>query len=147
MEFWVQTFVSILTIVMGSAGLWSFVAARKERKIAENSKNTGITEAMIQMMMGLGYDQIVTRGLGYISRGWISKDEFEDFDKLFYIPYKVLGGNGLAEKIRNQVEQLPFTNPQLYFELRQNNRQEYGNDGWYSTTPSFSRSSVEQPRL
>lgn len=147
MEFAVQTIVSILTIVMGSAGLWSFLAARRERKAAQNSNDTVRTEAMIQMMMGLGYDQIVTRGLGYISRGWISKDEFEDFDKLFYIPYKILGGNGLAEKIRNQVEQLPFTNPQLYFELRPNNRQEYNSDGWNSPASGFSRTSIEQPRL
>lgn len=144
MQFWAQILVNLVTVTLGSAGLWGYLQSRKQNQVTQDDR----TEAMIQMMMGLGYDQIVTRGLGYISRGWISKDEFEDFDKLFYIPYKVLGGNGLAEKIRNQVEQLPFTNPQLYFELRPNNRQEYNNDGWSASSYNGThRNAIEQPRL
>lgn len=143
MEIWVQALTNILGFILGSAGLWGLIAARKKIRVDKDDR----TEAMAKLMMGLGYDQIVTRGLGYISRGWISKDEFEDFENLFYIPYKVLGGNGLAEKIRNQVAQLPFTNPQLYFELRPNSRQEYNNDGWNGASSGYTRASIEQPRL
>jgi len=39
----------------------------------------------------------------YIDRGHISRDEYEAFEQYLYTPYKELGGNGLADKIKEQV--------------------------------------------
>jgi hypothetical protein len=69
--------------------------------------------------MGLAYDKITHLGMSYIERGWISKDEYEEFRKYLFDPYKDNGGNGVAEAIMNQVSQLPMRSPNKYSELLQ----------------------------
>lgn len=44
----------------------------------------------------------------YINRGYITKDEYEDFVHYLYNPYAKLGGNGLAERIYKDVSDLPL---------------------------------------
>jgi hypothetical protein len=61
--------------------------------------------------MGLAYHNIVDLGMLYINRGSITKDEYEDFRKYFYEPYIALGGNGVAERIMEDVKNLPFNAP------------------------------------
>lgn len=146
MLIWMQTVIlPVLTVFMGSAGLWSYIQGRRQSRTADDTKQAETMEHMKLLIMGLGYDVIVSRGMGYITRGWITKDEYEDFVKLFYTPYKNFGGNGVAEQVMAQVRKLPFNNPRLYFELKQPLQQEYDNDGW--TTSRFDRHSIEQPRL
>lgn len=58
--------------------------------------------------MGLAYDKITYLGLKYIERGWISKDEYEDFRKYFYDPYTEFGGNGMADRIMSEISKLPL---------------------------------------
>lgn len=58
--------------------------------------------------MGLAYDKIVSRGIAFIERGWISKDEYEEYQKYLVEPYKEMGGNGVAERISSEVASLPF---------------------------------------
>lgn len=41
-------------------------------------------------------------------RGYITRDEYENLVDYLYIPYKGLHGNGTAEKIINEVKQLPL---------------------------------------
>lgn len=60
-------------------------------------------------MMGLAYIELMTLGANYINRGSITRDEYEDYRKYFYDPYKELGGNGVAERIMEAVQQLPIT--------------------------------------
>jgi len=139
--------IPILSIVMGSAGLWGYFQNRKKIKKEDSEKQVEDMASMKLLIMGFGYDVIVTRGMSYISRGWVTKDEYEDLVKLFYGPYKSLGGNGLAEQVMKQIDLLPFNNPDQYFELR-HRRQEHKNDGWSSqgTSNNF-RHAIEQPRL
>lgn len=63
---------------------------------------------MGRLLMGLAYDKITTLGLSYIKRGWISKDEYEDFQRYLYEPYKAFGGNGVAERIMTEVSRIPI---------------------------------------
>lgn len=60
------------------------------------------------MMRGLGHDRICCLGECYIKRGCITRDEYENLVDYLYIPYKRLGGNGTAEKVINEVKQLPL---------------------------------------
>lgn len=93
----VQIIITLLVAFIASGGFWSFV-----------TKKSGDKTATTRLMMGIAYDRITTLGLDYIHRGWITKDELEDFRKYFYEPYKALGGNGVAERIMNEVTNLPF---------------------------------------
>jgi hypothetical protein len=63
--------------------------------------------------MGLAYDKIITIGMGYIQRGWVSKDEYEEYLKYLVEPYKEMGGNGVADRIAKDVGALPFRTVQF----------------------------------
>src|SRR5689334_14036995 len=67
--------------------------------------------------MGLSYDKIVTLGMIYLQRGWITKDEYEDYRRYLFEPYKALGGNGVAEKIMDDVSKLPFRSMSKYSQM------------------------------
>ena len=61
-----------------------------------------------QMLLGLGHDRIIYLGTKYIEDGYVTEDEFENLNKYLYEPYKALGGNGTAEKIMDDVRNLPI---------------------------------------
>lgn len=98
MELWLaSSFVTILVALITSTGFWAFIQKRDTlRKSTE------------QLLLGLTYDRIVHLGMKYIDRGFVTKDEYEDLMKFFYKPYKDLGGNGMAERIMNEVSRLPI---------------------------------------
>ena len=96
---YLQMFVTILCSVLASSGLWAYIQKRLDRR-----------DAKTKMILGLAHDRIITLGMGYIKRGWISSDEFEDLKKYLYDPYRELGGNGTAERIMNEVGKLPLRN-------------------------------------
>jgi hypothetical protein len=109
---WLQhALIIIVGSVLGSGGFWKFLEHRNHR----NSANA-------RLMMGIAYDKITTLGLHYIERGWITKDELEEFEKYFFQPYKELGGNGIAERIWNDVRMLPFQTHAQHGEIFTNER-------------------------
>ena len=59
-------------------------------------------------LVGLGHDRIIHLGQEYLERGSLSKSEYENLHDYLYVPYKNLGGNGVAEKIMNEVNKLPI---------------------------------------
>lgn len=95
METWVQVTLTSLAAVTASSGFWAYVMRRDITK-----------SATARLLMGLAYDKLMEKGETYIDRGWISRDEFEDYRKYFFEPYKALGGNGVAERIMNGVSEL-----------------------------------------
>jgi hypothetical protein len=70
--------------------------------------------------MGLAYDKVTILGIAYIERGWITRDELEEYERYFFKPYKDLGGNGVAERIWMEVNKLPFRPHGQYEELFRN---------------------------
>ena len=63
---------------------------------------------------GLAHDRIVSLGMVYIERGWITKDEYENLRDYLYEPYKALGGNGSAKRVMEGVNRLKiFTVPPI----------------------------------
>lgn len=91
----IQIIITVACSVIASSGFWAFMQKRSERKDT-NSK----------LLLGLAHERIVSLGMRYINRGWISEDEFEDLNDYLYIPYKEKGGNGSAERVMNEVKKL-----------------------------------------
>lgn len=91
------TVISIFAAVMASSGFWAFL----QRKTDKN-------DAATKLALGLAHNEIVSQGLAFIERGYIMKDEYDDFVKYLYAPYATFGGNGLAQRIFEQVSDLPI---------------------------------------
>lgn len=95
-----QIVISIIAGIGASSGFWAWF-----------SKRSDVKSATTRLLLGLAHDRIITLGMQHIKKGWITKDEYDDFVKYLYSPYKEFGGNGLSEKIMNEVSQLPFNEP------------------------------------
>lgn len=95
-----EVWVRVIVIIFGSGGFaggfWTFLQSRDTKRNASND-----------ILMALVYDKLTKKGQEYLDRGWISKDELEDYLRYFYKPYKDLGGNGVAERYMVGVKQLP----------------------------------------
>ena len=92
-----DSLILLITAIITSQGIWTIVGAR-----------IGSKSSRIELLKGLAHDRIIHVGRNYIKRGWISYDEYEDFMVYLYEPYAKLGGNGLAEKVIEDVKKLPI---------------------------------------
>lgn len=92
-----ESIITITVAVATSSGFWAFFTKRADKK----SNST-------RLLIGLAHQKIISLGMHYMERGWISKDEYQEFVKHLYNPYKELGGNGLAEKVVHDIQNLPF---------------------------------------
>jgi hypothetical protein len=107
-DVWAQLVLTSLLAVFASSGFWAYVIRRSDKK-----------STTTKLLMGIVYDRLVHLGDRYIDRGWITRDEYEDFLNYFYEPYKALGGNGGAERIMNEVSKLPIRSSRTYDEVFQ----------------------------
>jgi hypothetical protein len=103
---WLQTVVTIVGAVVASSGFWAYMQRKDAKKTQTQT-----------LMLGLAYDKIITMGFTYIERGWITKDEYEDYRQLLYDPYKALGGNGVTERVMAEVSNLPLRSRAKYAEI------------------------------
>jgi hypothetical protein len=103
---WLQLLLTNVFAIVASSGFWAYITSKDKRK-----------DATTQLLMGLSYDKIVTLGMIYIQRGWITKDEYEDYRRYLFEPYKALGGNGVAEKIMDDVSKLPLRSMNKYSQM------------------------------
>ena len=94
---WLELLVTIFVTVMASGGFWTMLQKRSERK-----------GAVVQLLLGLAHDRIIHLGFSYLDRGWLTKDEYEDYVNYLYKPYSAFGGNGLAERVFKDVSALPI---------------------------------------
>lgn len=97
MDDWQQILITVFSSVLASSGLWAYVTKKLEKK-----------DVRTQMLIGLGHDRIIFLGMAYIERGWITQDEYENIHDYLYVPYKLMGGNGSAERIMKEVDKLPI---------------------------------------
>jgi hypothetical protein len=100
---WVQLIVTIVGTIAASSGFWAYIQRR------DTSKNMNQ-----QLMLGLAYDKIISMGLDYIARGWITSEEYDDYRRKLYDPYKALGGNGVTERVVAAVTDLPLKPREKY---------------------------------
>ena len=93
MEPWVQQIVVPLAVaVLTSSGLWALVSKRADKNNAER-----------KMLVGLAHDRITHLGMAYLTRGYITQDEYENLNDYLYQPYEKMGGNGSAKRIMEEV--------------------------------------------
>ena len=83
--------------VFASQGFWTWLQTKSVSKSAKT-----------KLIMGLGFAEICRRAEVYLERGEITTDEYKDFEKYLYNPYRRMGGNGTAEKIMEEVKKLPI---------------------------------------
>lgn len=100
--------VPAISLVIASSGFWAFIQS-KDSKRNETDR----------LLMGLAYDRIIAMGFDYIQRGWITNDEYSDYRRFLYEPYKALGGNGVTERIMAEVSNLPIRSRAMYATILQ----------------------------
>lgn len=104
MEALLPNFITIITTLLASGGFWAFMSTRQTKRDKENQKDRAET----RLLLGIAHDRIIHLGMSYINRGWMTKDEFEDLHKYLWEPYSEFGGNGLAQRVMEDVKKLPF---------------------------------------
>ena len=105
--------VIVITTVFASTGFWAFLSARFSSKDKRRAKENEQLELQSQMLKGLAHDRICYLGEKYCQCGYITKDEYENLHDYLFVPYQKLKGNGTAEKIMDEVQNLPLYNNKL----------------------------------
>ena len=85
-----------ITALLGGSGIWAWAKTK-----AEHNNNEA------KLLLSVSRNQLITLGRAYIERGYITMDEYEEFEAEYQI-YSALGGNGLARRIFEQVDELPM---------------------------------------
>lgn len=91
--------IAIVTAVIASSGFWAYIDRKGGRNRAQTKLLIGVTQGLI-----------VYLGALYLDRGSITKDEYDTLIEKLYKPYLELGGNGLVEKVVQDVKTLPIQN-------------------------------------
>lgn len=58
--------------------------------------------------VGVVHDRIIHLCMVYVTRGYITQDEYENLNYYLYQPYEKMGGNGSAKRIMEEVRKLPI---------------------------------------
>ena len=88
MNQWLPMVITIICSVMASSGFWAYVMKYKDSKDVRN-----------EMLIGLGHDRIISLGMIYIERGWVTQEEYENLYEYLYKPYEKMWYNGFEEAI------------------------------------------------
>ena len=91
----IELITTIGISVFSSSGFWLYV----QNKLANKDDKS-------KMLLGLAHDRLISLGMEYVNRGWLTDDEYENYSKYLYGPYKKLGGNGTGDRIMRQVDGL-----------------------------------------
>lgn len=101
-----QTLLTILLALIGSAGFWGYLDARRTRREKKDDKKNANT----RLLVGMAHDRIIYLGMKYVERGFITKDEYENLNDYLFEPYAAAGGNGSAKRVMEEVRKLPLHN-------------------------------------
>lgn len=94
---WVQMIVTIVCAIAASSGFWAWLQSKHDK----NDANT-------RLLVGLAHDRICYLGVKYLTRGYVTQDEYENLNDYLYEPYRERGGNGSAQRVMEAVKKLPF---------------------------------------
>lgn len=109
----IQAVVSVLTAVLASGGLWSFLSKKQEihfeeleRKRKEEAEAEEKNDVKTKLLVGLAHDRLIYLTNKYIKEGWINSEDYENLTYM-YEPYIQGGGNGTVKRNMEKVEKLP----------------------------------------
>ena len=94
---WAKLIVTIVCSVIASSGFWAYIQKKHDKN-----------DAKTELLVGLAHDIIISKGMTYIERGWITQEEYENLNDYIFKPYTKNGGNGSAERIMLEVNKLPI---------------------------------------
>jgi len=84
----------------------------KERKRLEETQKKLIDvqdfNALCRCVTGIAMFRIAREAKRYIDKGYVTSEEYHTLKHNLYEPYVALGGNGLATKFMEEVEELPM---------------------------------------
>lgn len=86
----------LVTTVLSGPGIWAWAKTLTQRNDAED-----------KLLLQVAKNQLVSQGRVYLKRGYITMDEYEEYESEYQV-YSDLGGNGLARRIFEQVDELPM---------------------------------------
>lgn len=86
----------LITTVLSGPGIWAWAKTRTTRNKSED-----------RLLLQVAKNQLVSQGRKYLKRGYITMDEYEEYEAEYQV-YSGLGGNGLARRIFEQVDNLPM---------------------------------------
>ena len=115
----VQIAITVFCSVVASSGFWAWLMKRSDRD-----------NAQVQLLRGIAHNMIIDSGMSYIKRGWISKNEYSDFEKYLYEPYEKTGANGLAHRVYIEVQKLPIRDVQSPEDLVMEQKKKERNKGY-----------------
>ena len=87
----------LITTVLSGPGIWAWAKTRTQRNDDED-----------KLLLQVAKNQLITQGRFYLDRGYITMDEYEEYESVYKV-YSNLGGNGLARRVFEQVDDLPMT--------------------------------------
>lgn len=85
-----------VTALLGSSGIWMWVKTKADRNDSED-----------RLLLAVARSHLVEQGRKYLKRGYIKMDEYEEYEEHYKL-YSDLGGNGLARRVFEQVDELPM---------------------------------------
>jgi hypothetical protein len=100
---YVQIVIPLILTLLASNGFWAYLMTNRDKKSDQ-----------IKLLTGLAHDRIITIGMKYITRGWITQDEYENMTVYLYKPYDKLGGNGSVKRIMTEIDKLPMRKDKLF---------------------------------
>lgn len=93
---WELLATSLVTI-LGSSGIWGYITVKHTKARTSD-----------RLLRGISQHLITQEGRRLIEKGYVTPSEYTNMHRGLYKPYKQAGGNGLAEKIINEVDKLPI---------------------------------------
>lgn len=85
-----------LTALLSSPGILAWAKSRKQRD-----------RSIDKLLLQVAKNQLIEQGREYLKRSYITMDEYEEYEAEYQI-YTALGGNGLARRVFEQVDELPM---------------------------------------
>lgn len=85
-----------VTALLGGSGIWAWLKTRTDHNDFEG-----------KLILQVARNQLVSQGRFYLDRGYITMDEYEEYESEYDV-YSRLGGNGLARRVFKQVDELPI---------------------------------------
>lgn len=93
--------IAIFTCTGFWTGLFQFLTNIYNKKRVKQDATT-------RMILGIANKIICESCQEYISRGYITTEEYEDLRKYLSEPYFELGGNGTVERLIKEIDQIPI---------------------------------------
>ena len=85
-----------VTALLGGSGIWAWAKTKADRN---NNAD--------KLLLSVSRNQLITIGRSYLERGYVTMDEYEEYEAEYQIN-SALGGNGLARRVFKQVDELPM---------------------------------------